>query len=166
MCSRGSWPGGPARLRRPREWPRRCRRERPGGGGARGGLAPAARAGSILERTAHGAAWVIGWRMATRLLGVVNALVLVRLLVPADFGVVALGYSFVSSLDQFCTVDIKDAIIRDDRGDRELFDTGFTLNLLRALLMGAALAIGAGPIAHFFGDPRLKGIVLVFAAMT
>ncbi len=104
--------------------------------------------------------------MATRLLGVVNALVLVRLLVPADIGVVALGYSFVSSLDQFCTVDIKDAIIRDDRGDRELFDTGFTLNLLRALLMGAALAIGAGPIAHFFGDPRLKGIVLVFAAMT
>ena len=130
------------------------------------GLKPTARPGSILERTAHGAAWVIGWRLATRLIGVINTLVLVRLLVPADFGIVALGYSFVSSLDQLCTVGIEDAIVRADRADRELYDTGFTLNLLRALAMGAALAAGAGAIARVFGDPRLEGIVLVFAAMT
>lgn len=130
------------------------------------GLPELGRPGSILARTAHGAAWVIGWRMATRLLGVISTLILVRLLAPADFGLVALGYGFVSSLDQLCTIGIETAIIRDDRPDRDLYDTGFTLNLLRAIGMGAALAAGASAIASFLGDRRLEDIVLVFAAMT
>ncbi len=135
-------------------------------GGEDAGLATLARPGSILRRTAHGAAWVIGWRMATRLLGVVNTLVLVRLLAPADFGLVALGYGFAGGLDALCTVGVEQAIIRDERPDRDLYDTGFTINLLRSLGMGAVLAAGAGAIAGFLGDPRLEAIVLVFAAMT
>jgi len=124
------------------------------------------RPGSVLHRTAHGAAWVIGWRLATRLLGVVSTLVLARLLAPADFGLVALGYGFVNGLDAFCTVGVEQAIIQDDHPDRDLYDTGFTINLLRSVGMGAVLAAGAGVIAGFLGDRRLDGIVLVFAAMT
>ena len=47
--------------------------------------------GSILARTALSAGWVIGWRMTSRLLGLASTLILVRILLPADFGVVALG---------------------------------------------------------------------------
>jgi len=130
------------------------------------GLLTLARPGSLLQRTAHGAAWVIGWRLATRLFGVVNTLVLVRLLVPADFGLVALGYGFVSSLNALCTVGVEQAIIRDDHPDRDLYDTGFTINFLRSLGMGVVLAAGAGTIAGLLGDRRLDGIVLAFAAMT
>ncbi len=46
---------------------------------------------SILARTALSAGWVIGWRMATRMLGLASTLLLVRILLPEDFGVVALG---------------------------------------------------------------------------
>ncbi len=129
------------------------------------GLASLARPGSILQRTAHGAAWVIGWRVATRLLGVLNTLVLVRLLAPTDFGLVALGYGFVGGLDALCTVGVEEAIIRDDRPDRELYDTGFTINLLRSLGMGAVLAATSATIASLLGDRRLEAIVVVFAAM-
>ena len=130
------------------------------------GLASLARPGSILQRTAHGAAWVIGWRMATRLLGVLNTLVLVRLLAPTDFGLVALGYGFVGGLDTLCTVGVEEAIIRDDRPDRDLYDTGFTINLLRSLGMAAVLAAASGTIASFLGDRRLEAVVIVFAAVT
>ncbi len=130
------------------------------------GLATLARPGSILRRTANGAAWVIAWRVVRRLLGVINTLILVRLLSPADFGLVALGYGFASGLDVLCTVGVEQAIIRDDRPDRDLYDTAFTINLLRALGMGVVLAAGAHAIAGFLGDHRLDGIVLVFAAMT
>lgn len=130
------------------------------------GLATLARPGSILQRTAHGAAWVIGWRMVRRLIGIINMLILVRLLTPADFGLVALGYGFVSGLDVLCTVGVEQAIIRDDRPDRELYDTAFTINLIRAIGMGLVLAAGAQAIAGFLGDRRLDGIVLAFAAMT
>ncbi|MGH7118983.1 MAG: oligosaccharide flippase family protein [Acetobacteraceae bacterium] len=129
-------------------------------------MATLARPGTVLERTAHGAVWVVIWRMATRLLGTVSSLVLIRLLAPADFGLVALGYGFVSGLDVLCTVGVEQAVIRDEHPDRGLYDTCFTVNLLRSLVMGAALAVGAGPIASFLGDSRLYGILLVFAAMT
>lgn len=135
-------------------------------GGQDAGLATLARPGSILQRTAHGAAWVIGWRMATRLLGVLNTLVLVRLLAPADFGLVALGYGFVGGLDALCTVGVEEAIIRDDRPDRDLYDTSFTINLLRSLGMAAVLAAASGTIAGLLGDRRLEAIVIVFAAVT
>ncbi|MDA8050897.1 MAG: lipopolysaccharide biosynthesis protein [Rhodospirillales bacterium] len=130
------------------------------------GLATLAQPGSLLERMAHGAAWVVGWRMARRLVGLVSTLILVRLLVPADFGLVALGYGFVGALDALSAAGVEQAIIRDDKPDRALYDTGFTVNLLRALGMAAVLAAGAGTIAGFLGDPRLYGIVLAFAAMT
>lgn len=130
------------------------------------GLASLAHAGSLLERTAHGAAWVIGWRLATRGLGVINTLILVRLLVPADFGLVSLAYGFVGSIDALCSVGVEQAIIRDDHPDRDLYDTGFTINLLRAIGMGLLLMLGAGAIATVLGDRRLDAIVLAFGAMT
>ncbi len=56
-------------------------------------------AASLALKTAKGAGWVIGWRFATRLLGIVNTLFLARLLLPADFGLVALATSFSLAID-------------------------------------------------------------------
>lgn len=130
------------------------------------GLETLARKGSILERMAHGTAWVVIWRMATRLLGLVNTLIVVRLLAPADFGLVALSYGFVSALDVLTAAGVEQAIIRDDHPDRDLYDTGFTINLLRALGMAIVLALGAGTIGALLKDRRLDMIVLVLAADT
>ena len=57
--------------------------------------------GSILEKTARGAGWVVAWRMITRTLGLLSTLVLVRLLAPADFGLIALATSFSVSIEAF-----------------------------------------------------------------
>lgn len=130
------------------------------------GLARLSHSGSLLERTAHGALWVIGWRLTTRLLGIIDTLILARLLVPTDFGLVTLGYSFVSGLDVLFMFGVEQAIIRDDHPDRDLYDTGFTINFIRALVMGAILTLGAGLIARLLANPRLDTIVLAFGAMT
>lgn len=130
------------------------------------GLASLGHSGSLLERTAHGALWVIGWRLTTRLLGIIDMLILARLLVPADFGLVTLGYSFVSGLDVLFMFGIEQAIIRDDHPDRNLYDTGFTINLIRALTMGAILMLTAGLIARLLANPHLDNIVLAFGLMT
>ncbi len=46
---------------------------------------------SLMARAAHGFAWVFAWRMATRLMGLGSTLILVRLLAPAEFGLVAIA---------------------------------------------------------------------------
>jgi O-antigen/teichoic acid export membrane protein len=121
---------------------------------------------TILAKTARGVGWIVGWRMATRLLGLVSTITLVHLLVPADFGLVALGSSFALAVDALSIIGIEDALIREKSPDRELYDTGFTLNVLRGLASAAIIAATAVPAAHFFAEPRLANVLFALAAAT
>jgi lipopolysaccharide exporter len=119
---------------------------------------------SLTARTAKGAGWLLGWRMATRLLGVLSTVVLVRLLPPADFGLVALATSFSIIVEWLSGLGVNDALVREKHITRALYDTGFTLNLIRGIVMGIAIAAEAVPVGNFFGDPRLASILFVLAA--
>jgi O-antigen/teichoic acid export membrane protein len=121
---------------------------------------------AVLAKTAKGAGWVIGWRMATRILGLISTLVLVRLLQPADFGLVALSASFAQAIDAFSMIGVEDAVIRERAPTREVYDTGFTLSMLRGVLTGTLIAALAYPAAEFFSEPRLAEIVLVLGMAT
>lgn len=121
---------------------------------------------NILQQTAAGAGWTVGWRMATRLLGLLNTLILTRLLMPSDFGLVALGSSFVVALDAVSALGVEDALVREKTPDRELYDTGFTLNLIRSALTGTILALSALPTAGFFREPRLADVLFALALGT
>lgn len=98
-----------------------------------------------------------------RLLGLVSTLVLVRLIAPADFGVIALATSFMQTLDGMLTLGTEEAVIREHAPGRHFYDTAFTLNLLRGLVVTIVVAGLAYPAAGFFADSRL-GPVLLFVA--
>ena len=123
-------------------------------------------AGEILRKTARGAGWVVGWRMSRRLLGLVSTIILTRLLLPADFGLVALATGLAGALEAVSNLGVEDALVRSPVVNRELLDTGFTLNLLRCALMAIVVAVAAVPAARFFNDPRLTPILLALAALT
>lgn len=118
---------------------------------------------SLAMRTAKGAGWLMGWRLASRVLGVVSTVVLVRLLTPADFGLVALAVSFSLAIDAMSYVGVQDALIREASLDRAMYDTGFTINLLRGLATALLIGACAWPAARFFGDARLATIFLALA---
>ena len=121
-------------------------------------------AGSILTQTARGAGWIIGWRLTTRLLGVLSTLVLVRLLAPDDFGLVALAAGFWQAIDAMSSLGVEEALVREKAPDRALYDTGFTVNALRGLGTAAIIVAGAWPFAWFFAEPRLVPVLLALAA--
>jgi O-antigen/teichoic acid export membrane protein len=108
----------------------------------------------------------MGWRMATRTLGLVSTLTLVRLLTPADFGLVALGTTFAGAVDALAWFGIEDAILREKTFSQEVYDTGFTLAVIRGSVMGLLIAAMALPAGYFFHDNRLAWIVLALAAAT
>ena len=119
---------------------------------------------SILEKTARGAGWVVAWRMLTRTLGLLSTLILVRLLAPADFGLIALASSFSVSIEAFSWIGIEEGIIRHKEPTPELMDTAFTLSVLRGLVVFLIVAAVAVPAAGFFGDPRLAGVLMALGA--
>ena len=105
----------------------------------------------------------MAWRLGMRLLGLVSTLILVRLIAPADFGIIALATSFMQTIDGMLTLGTEEAVIRETAPSRIFYDTAFTLNLLRGLSVSVLVAALAYPAAAFFADPRL-GPVLLFVA--
>jgi lipopolysaccharide exporter len=120
--------------------------------------------GVMLAKMANGAGWVVGWRLTTRLLGLVNMLTLAHLLLPSDFGLVALGAGFAGAVDSLSALGVEEAVIRIKTPSRDLYNTGFTLNVLRGLGTAVIVATAALPVAAFFKDPRLTHVMLALAA--
>lgn len=118
---------------------------------------------SVLARTVRGAGWVIAWRLGMRVLGLVSTLILVRLLVPADFGLLALAASFSQTVDGMMTLGTEEAVIRQPAPDRDVYDTAWTLNVIRGLTVTAIVLASAVPVANFFGDRRLITVLMVIA---
>ncbi len=119
-----------------------------------------------MARAAHGFAWVFAWRMATRVMGLASTLILVRLLAPAEFGIVAIAMSFIQSIDQFSQIGVEEALIRLPAPDRRTYDTAFTMIALRCALIAAVVMAAAWPVAYFFSEPRLAPIMLVIGGAT
>jgi lipopolysaccharide exporter len=127
-------------------------------------LTPTMGAKSILSRTAKGAGWTIGWRFATRAIGFCSTLVLVRLLTPEDFGTVTIAAGVFTALDMVAGFGVEAAIIRTDRLGREIYDAGFTINVIRGLFTSIVLVASAGSVARFFGNEHLINVIYVLAA--
>jgi lipopolysaccharide exporter len=121
---------------------------------------------SLAVRMVKGAGWIVAWRMMTRALGLASTIILVRVLLPTDFGLIALATSIAQVLDNLAAVGVNDALIREPDPDRAIYDTGFTLNLLRASIVALCIAAGAPFASTFFNDPRLRPILFAIAGMT
>jgi O-antigen/teichoic acid export membrane protein len=119
---------------------------------------------NLLKRTAGGAGWTISWRATTRALGFLSTLVLARILVPADFGLVALATSFASAVDMFGEIGVREALIRLTHSDRETYDTAFTVSVIRGVTTATLILASAGLFADVIADPRLYPVILAIAA--
>lgn len=118
---------------------------------------------SVLTRTAAGAGWLIAWRVCHRVFGLTSTLVLLRLLTPADFGLVTLAFSFTAAAESFAALGVEVQLIRSRDLRPALYDTAFTINLLRGLLIAGVVATGSGPVAAWFNEPRLSEVMLALA---
>ncbi len=110
-----------------------------------------------------GAGWMILWRIATRILGFGSTLVLARVLVPEDFGLIAIASTYVAAFDALSIFGLQDAIIRSTEPNDNLLDTAYTLSVMRGLLNTLIIAATAPIAAHFFAEPRLIPVLLVLA---
>jgi PST family polysaccharide transporter len=114
---------------------------------------------------AKGAAWMVGLRAAMRGLGLLNIIILARLLGPQDFGLVALAMAFFSVLEAMGEFRPDVVLIRETKSVPAEYDTAWTLVVIRGAAMAFILAFGAGFYTEFFNEPRLKPIVYCLAAL-
>lgn len=120
----------------------------------------------IGNRMAKGAAWMIALRIAERSIGLVSTVVLARLLVPADFGLVALAMAIIGVLELMSAFGFDLALIQNQSARREHYDTAWTFNLIIYASVALILVLLAPPAASFYEDARLAPIMYFLALGT
>lgn len=120
---------------------------------------------SVGHRVALGTAWIVASRFLVRSLGMISTLVLVRLLRPEDFGLVAIGVTSMQLLTNFSDIGVSQAVVKYREASRSLLDTLFTLSVLRGAVTSLLLFGLAFAAPFLFDAPRAKevffGICLV-----
>ncbi|MCP5124398.1 MAG: lipopolysaccharide biosynthesis protein [Gammaproteobacteria bacterium] len=115
------------------------------------------------RRLAKSAAWMVLLRLTIRSLGLISTLILARLLVPADFGLVALASLIISILELVFDFSFDLYLIRQKGQDTSLYNTVWTLSVLRGSLMGLLIFLAAPLAAAFYASPALVDIYHVLA---
>ena len=114
---------------------------------------------SLGKRIAFGTVWVMASRLLVRGMGLINTLILARLLVPEDFGLVAIGVTLMQLLQNFSDIGVSQTVIRFRQASSQMIDTLFTLSALRGLAVAIVL-LALVPLAPMlFGDPRAAGVI-------
>lgn len=114
-------------------------------------------------RAARGVMWTGGGQILRQLMQVGSTLVLVRLLVPDDFGVLGMAMFFVGIGQLLADFGIGSALIQTRSDDRVVLSTCFWLNLAVAATL-AALMLGGSPfIGDFYHRPDLVPVVAVLS---
>lgn len=104
---------------------------------------------------AKGAAWLMGFKLLDKSIGLISTLVLVRILTPSDFGLVAMAMSIVALLELMGAFGFDSALIQRQDTARSHFDTAWTFNVIFGASIAALLLVLAVPAADFYREPRL-----------
>ncbi|MFC6438696.1 oligosaccharide flippase family protein [Bowmanella sp. JS7-9] len=105
----------------------------------------------------------VGWSFLTRysnkFIGLLNTLVLARLLTPEDFGIVALSSIFINFLLALTEANLHLYLIRHKEDNDQLFSSVWTASVMQAVVVSIFMAIGAPYAADFFEQPLLEQII-------
>jgi len=120
---------------------------------------------TLARRVTGGALWTVGMRLADRMMGFLSTLVLARLLVPNDFGLVAMAMAIVALLETMTALGVESVLISKTDATREDYDTAWTINASLGVLLGALLLLLAAPAAHYYRSSDVQIVMLALAIM-
>jgi lipopolysaccharide exporter len=103
------------------------------------------------------------FKLAERAIGLISTLILARLLVPADFGIVAMATAFAAILDVLTSFSFDLALIQRRDAERRHYDTAWTFNVLAGLAVAAGMVLLAAPAAAYFREPAVESVIRFLA---
>jgi lipopolysaccharide exporter len=113
-----------------------------------------------------GAVIVVTMRWTDRLIGLISTLVLARLLVPEDFGIVAMASIVVGLVDTLTDFGIVTALIHRQGIEGDDFSTAWTIRLIQCALVASIVVVIAPFATDYFNDERVKSVLWLMAITT
>ncbi len=114
----------------------------------------------------QGSLWNVLMRWIIRAIGLVNIIIIARILTPEDFGLIAMSMMVIGLLETFATLGIDTLVIREKRVTNDFLDTAWTMQILQGVFL-ALLIFAAAPLAEqYFNEPRVIDIICLLAIAT
>ncbi len=119
---------------------------------------------SLGTKTLRSAFWAYGSYVGGRLLVLVSVAILARVLVPEDFGLVALALTFTALLETFRDFGLSQALIVSKEDELETKSNTVFFYGLGIALCGMIITIALSPlIARFFDEPEVMPLLLALS---
>jgi PST family polysaccharide transporter len=115
-------------------------------------------------RTAHGAVVSLVAQAATFVLRIVSMMVLARLLVPKDFGLVGMVTAFTGFLGLFRDAGLSMATVQRASITHAQISTLFWINLGVGWLLAGLGVLAAPVLAWFYSEPRLFWVTIALGS--
>ena len=92
-------------------------------------------------------------------------IIMVRLLLPADFGLVAMAAPAIAFVQMFADLGLTEATVQRTHITHAQLSFLFWVNFATGLIL-AAICVAASPfVAWFYHDPRVEGVMIVTGAL-
>ena len=114
------------------------------------------------KKIVSGMVWRFGEKITAQLVSFVVSIVLARLLMPEDYGVVAIVNVFIAIAEIFVTSGLGTSLIQKKDADEIDFSTVFWCNVILSVLLYAVVFAISPIVANFYNMPLLTPVLRVF----
>ncbi len=108
---------------------------------------------NLSPSVARGGAWLFSLRLCNRALFVVRTLVLARVLLPQDFGLMGIALLSVSALETLSVTGFDRALIQREHAPDEFWDTAWLVGVVRGVILAGLIYLVAPWVVGFFNRP-------------
>jgi len=116
---------------------------------------------NLYQRVIKSGSWVLRLRITEQVLNFFKLVILARILVPGDFGLLGMAILITTALDTFSQPGFQQALIQKKESSEEYFDTAFTVSCLRGVFLFIIFFVFSPYLAFFFRTPQIKPILQV-----
>lgn len=118
---------------------------------------------NVNKEIAKGSIWMLLMRFSIKGLGLISTLILARILMPEDFGLIAMAMTFIAFIDLFQTIGVDMALIQNQQAGEAHYNTAWTIKVILGALCGLVVVIFAPFTASFFDEPKLESVLYVLS---
>lgn len=118
---------------------------------------------SLRNQALSGFRWTASARLISQLITWSITLIVIRILAPADYGLLAMATVFVSLLAMFSELGLGAALVQRKELDEQLVRRVFAVVLLVHFVLAALLILAAPLIGAFYHEPRVIPVLRVLA---
>ena len=115
----------------------------------------------IGHKALKGSKWVFLSTILSKSFQFITTIILARLLLPADFGIIAISQIIIGIVSLFQDMGMTQALIQKKENIEESADTVFLFNIFWSLILYIAVFIAAQYIGAFFGNNEAVTVLRV-----